>query len=41
MADMSAATSSGFGIVVLAAVAAVLIVYPFLQQILRMFGITV
>jgi hypothetical protein len=42
MADtVSAASGEGFGIVVLAAAAAVILVYPFLQMILKMFGITV
>jgi hypothetical protein len=39
--SISAASGEGFGIVVLAAAAAVILVYPFLQMILKMFGITV
>lgn len=39
--EYSAASGEGFGIVVLAAAAAVILIYPFLQMILKMFGISV
>lgn len=39
--SVSVYSGEGFGIVVLAAAAAVMIVYPLLQMILKMFGITV
>jgi hypothetical protein len=41
MADISALSGEGFGIVVLAAAVAVILIYPFLQMIAKMFGITV
>ncbi len=41
MADLSVHSGEGFGIVVLAAAAAIILVYPFLQMILKMFGITI
>lgn len=41
MADVDARSGEGFGIIVLAAAAAVILVYPFLQMILKMFGITI
>ena len=39
--SVSVYSGEGFGIVVLAAAAAVILVYPFLQMILKMFGISV
>jgi hypothetical protein len=38
---VSAMSGEGFGIVVLAAAAAIVLVYPFLQMILKMFGISI
>lgn len=41
MADISVRTGEGFGIVVLATAAAMILVYPILQMLLKMFGITI
>jgi hypothetical protein len=41
MADISATSGEGFAIVVGAAALAIIVVYPLLQMILKMFGITV
>jgi len=41
MADISAMSGEGFGIVVLAAAMAMILVYPLLQMVLKMFGITI
>jgi hypothetical protein len=38
---VSAMSGEGFGIVVLAAAAAMILVYPLLQMIAKMFGITI
>jgi hypothetical protein len=39
--SVSAMSGEGFGIVVLAAAAAVILIYPFLQLIAKMFGISI
>jgi hypothetical protein len=41
MADVHAMSGEGFGLIVLAAAAAVILIYPLLQQIARMFGIVI
>ncbi len=41
MSDISALEGEGFGLVVLAAAAAVILIYPFLQMIAKMFGIII
>lgn len=39
--DISATSGEGFAIVAAAAALAIIIVYPLLQMILKMFGITI
>jgi hypothetical protein len=41
MAELSVHSGEGFGIVVIAAAVALILVYPLLQMVARMFGITI